>query len=205
MSDPDQARFAADGIDKDAISGEILRTSGISSVVRDESEEPIGHVFMTEWDDIEDVLDPVSVLDRIPGVSLLLVSSPGSYHGYNFSVRPWETQVTDAARKTGEMSHVRASARRGYSVLRIVEKIREESRETYKPAPEIAKAFISESEHPQSLPHLRFFADLARDQGSHDIADDLGDAISDQETVGDGFDVDHYQTGTDDLKMRLIR
>jgi hypothetical protein len=207
MSESEQARFStADVTDVEEIRGEILRTSGISSVVRDPDGEPLGHVFMTEWDDIENVMDPVSVLDRMPGVSLLLSSSPGSFHGYNFSVRPFETQITDAARKTGDLGHVRASAQRGYFVLRVVEKIREESREAYKDAPQVAKAFVSESEHPQSLPHLRFFVDLARDQGSHGVADKLGDAIGSPEieTVGDGFDVDHYQTGTDSLKRRLI-
>ena len=190
--------------DRVDVSGEILRTSGVSSVVRDDEGEALGHILMLEWDECENVLRAVDDLDRLPGASVLLQSSESSYHGYNFSVRPWAEQVTDAARKSGDLNHVRASARRGYFVLRILEKFREETGEIYKPAPEVMAAFVSESELQQSRPHLEFFRDLAEEQGLEPVADELAAVLEDGERlVGSGMDVDHYQTGTDEIKRRL--
>jgi len=190
---------------------EILRTSGLSSRVYSfECGEEIdhGHILMIEWDDIDDVFRPVSDLQRLPGVSILLQSSDQSWHGYNLGIRSFEEQITDAARKSGDLHHIRSSARRGYFVLRILEKIREESGEVYKPAPQIVDVFASGSDLPQSRAHMQLFVSIAKDQGA-DCAEELEEILSgsSEETytwIGSDIDVDHYQTGTDEVSGRSL-
>lgn len=180
----------------------LLRASGLSSEVGG-VDGVAGHILMLDYDDVEDVFGVVSEVERIPGVSVVLESSPGSYHGYNLGVRPIEEQITDAARKNGEMSHVRQSARRGYFVLRWTAKVHEADGAVYKPAPQIINVSVSESGLPQSDPHLRLFANQAREQGEDSYAKALETAREDVETVGEGVRIDHYQTGTDELKGRV--
>ena len=181
---------------------EILETSGLLSHVR-EGDETVGHVLMIEWDDIDDVMRPIRTADRIPGVSVLLRSSPGSYHLYNLSVRSVETQLLDAVRKNGDVWQARWAVRRGYFVLRILPKVRSESGEVYKPAPEPIRVFDSESECPQSRPHRDMLADLARDHGAEEVEEALSEALDSHEWIGDGLRADHYQTVTDDAKEVL--
>jgi len=181
---------------------EILDTSGLLSHVQDDG-ETIGHVLMIEWDDIEDVMRPIRTADRLPGISILLRSSPGSYHLFNLSVRDRDEQLLDAVRKNGDVWQARWAARRGYFVLRILPKIRSESREEYKPAPEPVRVFTRDSEYPQSRPHLDMLLDISRQQVLPEIWRDLLDARETFELVGDGLKVDHYQTVTDEAKEVL--
>lgn len=183
---------------------EILETSGVLSHVREE-EETVGHVLMIEWDDIDDVMRPIRTASRLPGVSVLLRSSPGSYHLYGLAVRPVETQLLDAMRKNGDVWAARWAARRNYFVLRVMPKTRSESGEVYKEAPEPVRVFDSSSEYPLSEPHARILLDLARESGSEEVEGDLLDALDseDHEWIGDGLRVDHYQTVTDDAKEVL--
>lgn len=180
----------------------LLRASGLSSVVQDDGES-VGHILMLDYDDVADTFGVIEEVERVPGVSVILESSPGSYHGYNLSVRPFERQVTDATRKSGEMSHVRQSARRGYFVLRWSRKIHEQDGTEYKPAPQIISVSVAESDQPQSEPHLSLFAQQAESDGLDEIATELRDARESFETVGESLSVDHYQTGTDRLKGRV--
>ena len=181
---------------------EILETTGLLSHVLD-GEEVLGHILMIEWDDITDVFRPIRTAERLPGISVLLESSPGSYHLYNLSVRPIEEQLLDAMRKDGDVWQARWAARREYFVLRVVGKIRSESREVYKPAPEPLKVFASESEFPQSAPHLDILLDLAEEQGVEEVATDLRALREDRDLVGNGLRADHYQTVTDGAKEVL--
>jgi hypothetical protein len=114
---------------------EILTTSGLLSMVRDDEEETLGHIYMTEWDDVETVLPSIAAAERKPGISILLRSSPGSYHLYNLSVRPINEQIRDVAAGSGDLGHVRWAARRGYFVLRLLPKYREETGKIYKHQP----------------------------------------------------------------------
>ena len=193
--------FDADELDK-LPDDEILDTSGLLSHVRDD-EETIGHVLMIEWDEIEDVMRPIRTADRLPGISILLRSSPGSYHLFNLSVRDRDEQLLDAVRKNGDVWQARWAARRGYFVLRILPKLRSQSREVYKDAPEPVRVFTRDSEFPQSRPHLDMLIDIAEEQSLRDIADDLLDARESFDLVGDGLKVDHYQTVTDEAKEVL--
>lgn len=182
---------------------EILTTSGLLSMVRDEQEETMGHIYMTEWDDVETVLPSLAAAERKPGISILLRSSPGSYHLYNLSVRPINEQIRDVAAGSGDLGHVRWAARRGYFVLRLLPKYREETGKIYKQQPEILRVFDSPSEFDQSAPHLDLFEDLAQQQGAEDALETLQAAREQHETVGVGISVDHYQTVTDHAKRRF--
>ena len=193
--------FAEDDLDQ-LPDDEICETAGLLSHVR-EGDDSVGHVLMIEWDDIDDVMRPIRTADRLPGVSVLLRSSPGSYHLYGLSVRPVETQLLDAVRKNGDVWQARWAVRRGYFVLRVLAKTRSESREVYKPAPEPVRVFESESEYPQSRPHRDMLLDLAREHGADDVVEALESALASHEWVGDGLRVDHYQTVTDDAKEVL--
>lgn len=181
----------------------LLRASGLSSVVQTESGERLGHILMLDYDDVTDAFDVVAEIETIPGVSIVLESSPGSFHGYNLSVRPFESQVTDAASKDGEMGHVRQSARRGYFVLRWSKKIHEQDGTVYKPAPSMVSVSVDPSTFPQSEPHLTLFAKQAEREGKDRMASKLREARETVETVGGSISMDHYQTGTDRLKERV--
>jgi len=181
------------------VSEQTLRTSGLLSTVLDrESEEPLGHILMLDYDDCSDVTGRISMLDSEPGVSVLLESSSGSYHGYNLSVRSIEEQIYRAAQTESEPGHVRSSARRDHFVLRWIDKFRECDGETYKPAPSVIWCSITESEEPQSAPHLRALAQRAEEDGEEEIAEALRDYSG--ETVGSSISLDHYQTLTDEIK-----
>ena len=183
---------------------EILETSGLMSNVLDSDGETVGHVLMIEWDDVDDVMRVVRTAQQTPGVSVLLRSSPGSYHLYNLSVRDRDDQLLDAMRKNGDVWQARWAARRGYFVLRILPKIRSESREIYKPAPEPIHVFGSEREHPQSEAHAEMLLDICREQGHDEIGEQLRHALGEQDLmIGSGLNTEHYQTITDDAKDLL--
>lgn len=181
---------------------ELLDTSGVLSYVH-EDDELIGHIQMIEWDGITDAMRMVADIARKPGISILLRSSPGNWHGYNLTVRPFEDQVIRSLRATGDPGQVRWTARRGYATLRILPKIRSESREIYKPAPEIRKVFVDPTDEPQSKRHAEILIDIARRQGADEQADEIEAAIEQHEAVGDRLTVDHYQTVTDESKHLL--
>lgn len=184
-------------------SEEVLRTSGIRSEVLDAESETIGHITMIEWDRPGDVMGMIADLDQIPGISILVESSPGNYHGYNLSVEPFEEMVISSLRKSGDPLQVRWTARRGYSTLRILPKFRDHNGEQYKPAPEILRVLDSESDRPQSERHIEILRSIAVDQGSEDIARQLDAAAESHDLIGSGIKIDHYQTISDEAKHLL--
>ena len=181
---------------------EILETSGLLSHVRADG-DTVGHVLMIEWDEVDDVMVPIRTAERYPGISVLLRSSPTNYHMFGLSVRDRNEQLVDAMRKNGDVYQARWAARRGYFALRILPKIRSESRSEYKPAPEPVRVFDSESSHPQSRPHIDMLIDVAHSSDRTDVADALREARAEHDLVGDGLRVDHYQTVTDEAKEVL--
>lgn len=177
-----------------------LRCSGLRSGVYS-GDAPLGHILMTEWDDVEDPMIPLSILSNKPGISVLLRSSPMSYHLYNLSVRPFDAQIRDAAAGTGDLGHVRWAARRGYFVLRVTGKIYEESGETYKDPPELVRVVSSESEYPQSREHLETLSTLpVMESIDSSPREQLEETAADHRLVGDRLRVDQYQTVSDTAK-----
>jgi len=176
---------------------DIIETSGLLSYVEDSEGETLGHILMTEWDDTDRIHSVISDCLRRSGISVLLRSSPGNYHLYNLSVRGFEEHLRDATAGTGDLGHARWAARRGYFVLRALPKYRAVSRDVYKPAPEVLRVFHSEPEHPQSQPHLEMLRSMTEDPEIVEEMRLLGDRY---ETIGEGFEVDHYRTVSDRIK-----
>jgi len=191
-------------LDRDEIDDdEILRAAGLRSDVRDREGELLGHILMTEWDDVEDPMIPLSIMSNSPGISILLRSSPQNYHHYNLSVRGFAEQIRDAAAGSGDLGHVRWAARRGYFVLRISEKIREESGETYKSRPELVAVSESESKFSQSREHLETLLSLpAVEEIDRDPHAALEQALEsgNHGWVGEQLRVDQYQSVSDRIK-----
>lgn len=181
---------------------ELLDTSGVLSYVQEE-DELLGHIQMIEWDGVTDAMRMISDIARKPGISILLRSSPGNWHGYNLTVRPFEQQVLRSLRATGDPGQVRWTARRGYATLRILPKIRSESREIYKPAPTVEKVFVDPTDEPQSRRHAEILIDMCRRSGSDDLAEQIEAGMDQHEIVGDRLTVDHYQTVSDESKHLL--
>jgi hypothetical protein len=61
----------------------------------------------------------------------------------------------------------------------------------------------SESEFPQSNPHLEQLLNLAGRHRRETIQGQMVDAREQHEMVGSGFEAEHYQTVTDDAKEVL--
>jgi hypothetical protein len=181
------------------VANHMVSASGLSSGVPDGDGDVLGHVLMLDYDDVRDILAIIGDLEPMDGVSVVLESSSGSYHGYNLSVRPFADAIVDGARSESDLRHVRASARRGYYVLRITDKLRGDG-EVYKDAPTPVWVGVSDSDRPQSEGHLRMLEDAAREDDRPDLADDLADAQERLQTIGDGTLVDHYLTVDDYLK-----
>lgn len=184
-------------------SSEMLETSGLTSYVRDGDGETVGHTLMLDFDDVDDVMIPLSSAQRQPGISVILRSSPTSYHHHNLTVRSFPEQIKESAAETGDLGHTRWAARRGYFVLRILEKRRIESGETYKEAPELIAVIDTESELPQSRRHLRMFQSIAEEDDRGDLRDKLDRAAESHELIGEGLSVDHYKTITDSAKEMI--
>jgi len=180
---------------------EILRAAGLRSDVCDREGVVRGHILMTEWDDVDDPMIPLSIMSNSPGISILLRSSPQSYHHYNLSVRSFAKQIRDAAAGSGDLGHVRWAARRGYFVLRVSSKIREESGETYKSAPELIAVSDSESQYPQSREHLETLLSLpAVEEIDRDPHAALEQARAERDLIGYRLRVDQYQSVSDRVK-----
>jgi hypothetical protein len=196
-----------DGIDAEELeeipASELLETSGMCSHVRDQDGEELGHILMIDFDDVDDVMIPLSSADRQPGISIVSRSSPGSYHHHNLSVRSFDEQIREGAAETGDLGHIRWAARRGYFVLRILGKRRIESGELYKEPPEIVSVISSESDLPQSRRHLQLLRSIIEDQGSTELLERLDAAREEHELIGRELSVDHYKTITDSAKEAL--
>jgi hypothetical protein len=182
---------------------EILETTGILSTVLDGDGSTTGHVLMVEYDNIDDPYRPIDTAETAPGISVVLRSSPRSSHVYNLSVRKKNEQLLDAMRKDGDPWQARWAARRGYFVLRVLPKFRSQSRKKYKDAPEPVAVCCSDSDYPQSQPHLSQLLNLAGRHRTDELQSQMADAREQHEMVGSTFQVEHYQTVTDDAKEVL--
>jgi hypothetical protein len=192
-------------IGPDDVEEHVVRASGLSSGVPTDADatDVAGHVVMLDYDGCEDVLAPIGDLDRMSGVSVLLESSPGSFHGFNLTVRPFADAIVVGARSNSDLEHVRQSARRGYYVLRWTRKILDKTGETYKEAPRVRWASVSETDREQSGPHIEALERAAREDGMETIAERLAIARDELPTVGERILVDHYKTADDDLKAAM--
>jgi len=186
----------------DDVTNGVLRSAGLSSGVVDQDGEHVGHVLMADYDG---GTDPLRMRDEtdLPGVNLLLESSPGSYHYYNLSVGPLEDKLVRALRLHGDSEHVAQSAKRGYFVLRWCGKIRADGTR-YKEPPTIHDVWTVEgADEPQSLPHLQAARVRAEEHGATDAVGTLERAAQSFEMVGSECILSKYMTMTDDLKTEV--
>jgi len=191
---------------------EVVRCAGLCSQVPEgdssDTDTTHGHVVMLDHDDTDSIMQVLTDLDRTQGVTALLESSPGSYHGYGFALRPLAEQVTHALRCHGEAAHVRQSARRGYFVLRWSAKLYTagpQEGEAYKEAPTLEQVMVPDTlEQPHSRPHLEAMLEQAEADGRVRLVERLEGALDRLESQdllrGSVLTVDRYESGTDRLK-----
>jgi hypothetical protein len=191
---------AADA-DRDLAEG-VVRTAGVTSLVFDREERTVGHVLLLDLDDADPIRARAAAED-VSGVSALWESSEGSFHVWGLTVRDLDTQTLNALSVAdADDGHAGASWRRGYSVLRLVGKVREGG-EVYRERPTLLDVFEGDADGPQSRPHLELLRSLA--DGSDGV---LSDFERDRyEWVGDPENVrlDSYQTLDDAAKERVVR
>lgn len=186
---------------------ETLTTAGVTSHVFDAEGDLLGHVLLLDLDGA-DLLDASKVADDLDGVSAVLRSSEGSWHVWGLGTRDLrEATLTALSYGSADDSHVGASWRRGYAVLRAAPKVREEG-EVYKDAPTVVRVSSTGAhERPQSRPHAAMLRSLVARQGEE--VDGPEDALSPShggaEWVGEESDLrlDSYMTVTDAEKRRL--
>jgi len=207
LPEPEQGVEEIEAVDGTDPEDHVIRAGGLSSGVTTGEEDGVhGHILMADYDDCEDVYAVIEELESAPGISVLLRSSPGSYHGYNLSVRPLDTQVFHALRGASEPAHVRSSARRGYFVLRWTAKLFDGDLSPYKPAPEPVGIWLSDPEgHPQSEPHLELIEDRLGGWDAEILGNPeaLRDARERYDMIGSGCRVDYYRSATDPLKEAI--
>lgn len=170
-----------------------LVTAGVRSDVIDTDGETVGHVVMLDYDDV-DPADALADARDLAGPTLLLRSSPGSYHVVDLAVRPW-SDALDAGRSSAACStFVDGMADRGHYSLRTLRKLRKTG-ERYRDAPEPV-ALLPGDAGPLSVPHLTHYRQLAEDR-----APDLADALdADGETVGRTLISFETETLTDEIR-----
>jgi len=186
----------------------IVWTAGTQSTVVDGDGSEIGHVVLLDCDEA-DLLDCYALSERLDGISVVLESSPGSLHIWWLRVGDWEETALDMLELTVEdPDHAASSHRRGYGVLRIAAKVRDDG-SRYKTEPELLAVDISESERAQSRPHAEALLSLAEDQGAQREVYRLQSALSEGSSVewlGDPETLllDHYGS-VDDQTKELLR
>lgn len=209
--------------DRSEVESEILETAGVTSPVwsapREEEDATIvGHVLLADYD--EDVSFPsdgrdLSRIERVEeearsldGVSAVFESSTGSYHVWSLSVDDLSGRVLDALALHGDPMHTAVSWRRSMFVLRCSPKVYSESidagePETYKPAPRLLDVIATESEEPQSRPHLELLRSLAEQQDRLDLVESIDEDRYSWVGTPDSVGVSRYMTVTDDLKREV--
>jgi len=185
----------------------VVSTAGATSHVFEDG-EVVGHVLLLDLDDA-DLLDAVKVADDLEGVAAVLRSSEGSHHIWCLDVRDLREQAVRAlSYYAGDDAHVGSSWRRGYAVLRVVGKVREDG-SAYKCRPSVQHVSPSGAEGDHSAAHAAMLRSLIEGQPDDPQGDASALGATDgPETVryvGDADDLrlDSYQTLTDDGKAAL--
>jgi hypothetical protein len=182
----------------------IVTTAGVTSQVY-ENGDVMGHVALLDLDD-EPLIEAVKVADHLDAVAAVLRSSDGSHHIWGLHIDELREQTLCALSYNAvDDSHVGASWRRGYGVLRVTAKVRENG-EAYKRRPTVVHVSPSGADGPHSGAHAAMLRTLMEEQGDEPRGDwgVLKPSQSAVEYVGDDdLRLDHYQTLTDAGKSEL--
>ena len=187
----------------------VVSTAGVCSHVFDSDESDVlGHALLLDLDN-SSLLEAVNVADDLEMIAAVLRSSEGSHHVWGLGVDSLREQTTRSiSYYAADDSHVGASWRRGYAVLRLVGKIDSEGA-TYKSRPSVEHVSLAGAEGDHSAAHAAMLRSLIEDQEAWvaGAADALEPAEAPESVsyVGDETDlrVDNYQTLTDDGKEAL--
>lgn len=173
-------------------------TAGLASFVHDSDRETIGHVLMLDLDDVEDPAIAIEQAEDLDDLSIVLRSSPRSYHVVGLGVRSWDVATSQAVRSRADLDYVVEMMDKGRFIARSQPKIRRETGEIYKRSPE--PVFVSPGEGPISRPHTRRIEQIANNVGREDVADRLVDAARGVEQIGETLSISEYETVTDELR-----
>ena len=174
-----------------------VETTGIESEVVDGDLEPLGHVLMLDYDDAD--LETIRRdLERIDGPTVLVASSPGSWHVYALALRSWDDVVLELEESNASREYVREMTRRGVATLRIGPKRAADGEiEAGAPVP-LAVAGGPRGPTPVSRPHTAQLRQLAEKRSTDGVVEDLEaietGAIDDVVPVGEQLARSRYET-----------
>lgn len=201
----------------DPVSEGLLTTKGVTSTVYsyDAAGKPAGrhgrygagHVALFDHDTHATPAETVELFDRegIEGPTIILESSPSSYHAVNLAVRKHPETVDLLAAGEDDTKHRDIGERRGFWRLRAGPKLHR-NRDEYKPAPTVVDGFCVVTPGPSppvSEPHAMIYRALARADGlaaeTMAVILDYLDAaeLPRGEYVGDTTELVTYATMTD--------
>lgn len=167
---------------------DILTTKSINSVVYSDGGNVLGHIMLLDLDGT-DAAQAQSRIDGLPGVTVVLRSSEGSHHAWNLSVDDLKTTACRMVLQRDDQAHIRNGIVNDKWRLRISPKVRQNGG-VYKDSPELVTVAVSETDEPQSRPHMDLVTALY----------DVPEPPLDFEWVGRSFGVEEYATMTDELK-----
>lgn len=176
------------------VTDHVLTTKSVESRVYDgNGDSDYGHICLYDWDETAEHV-AIDRADELPGITILLRSSEGSYHAWNLSVADKKTTACRLLMHDDDETHNKQGLKRGYWRLRIGPKEYRDG-EVYKERPELVTVVVNTDvtdAHKQSRPHL-------------DAAKALYDIPEPPNTgaftfVGDSHGVQTYATMTDELK-----
>jgi len=183
--------LAPDGL-PDEIADGILTTNSVNSTVYNEKDgsDPEGHISLMDLDGTTEK-QAVEKVENMPGITVVLESSPGSHHAWNLTVGDIQKITCRLVMMRDDAPHIRSGLVRGHWRLRVGPKLRENG-DTYKSPPELVTVVMSKTDSEQSMPHWN----LAR--AMFDLP-----ALPKRDVfnwTGASFSVEKYVTLTDEAK-----
>lgn len=188
---------------EDAPDTHRVLSAGVCSRVFDSDQEEIGHVLMVEYDNTTR-WQPRQDARDLPGLSVVLRSSPGSYHLWDLGVRSWDRQIELAEGTECCRTHLSEMIEQGRSVLRTQPKLYADDRSVYKSAPVPVYVYDSMDDSPISAPHATRLAQLAERAGQTTERLLIDSRREYAPTAGETFSQSYYETMTDELRSRWI-
>ena len=174
----------------------ILTTTGVLSEVYNSEDDVIGHITLADYDDTcgadyDLMLDDIKDL---PGITVVLESSPQSYHVWNLSVRDKLKTAEQKMQLHDDAKHLCIGYRRGRWALRLAGKY-EPNGDVYKSEPELDMVLVNPTDLKQSKPHFNLLKALAEKQDF-----EIGPDTDSLQFTGKSARTEQYMTLVDELK-----
>jgi len=181
----------------DAPDDHRIVTSGVASMVYDADRELLGHVLMLDLDDV-DPTAAIAEADRLDEHAVVVRSSHRCYHVVGLDVRPWDQRVADARDAASSPEFVDEMVDQGRFIMRTQPKLRRESGDIYKHAPE--PVHLARGVGVVSTPHLTVLRQLAEESGYPSMVGVLNALESAADGVGRTLTQSTYESMTDELR-----